>query len=146
MRRRDDSGADCGQRLQMPEEPRIIPMTDNLRGAMWRADDHPRAVVIYFQARDCEEEVSFRVRTSAAIRSKMWRMPWLKGGNWLSLTESLGAHHYAVAIAEKKFLDVPFIVGLELETEGDPRDAVVGADIWDRSGATAQVVFIDFGE
>ena len=128
----------------MPNEPRILPMTDNLRAAMWRADDNFKAVILYFQAREFEETVSFRVITSAPIISSMWRMPTLRGEHWLTLTESRGTNHYAVALADHKFLDQPFIVGLELDTDGDPQDHITETQIWDRTDAEPQIVFIDF--
>ena len=48
-------------------------------------------------------------------------MPSLHGGHWLTHSESRGIHHYAIALADHKFLDQPFIVGLELDTAGDPQ-------------------------
>ena len=128
----------------MPAEPRIIPMTDNLRVAMWRADDNARAVLLYFQAREQEEHVSFRITTSASILSSFWQMPSLQGGHWLTHTESRGSHHYAIALDDHHFLDQPFIIGLELDTPGDPQDSVTAATIWDRVDGESQVAYIEF--
>jgi len=128
----------------MPEEPRILPMTDNLRAAMWRADDNPKAVVIYFQAREREEPVSFRLATSAPILSSFWKMPSLHGGHWLTHSESRGIHHYAIALADQQFLDQPFIIGLELDTDGDPQDHVTAAETWDKTDAESQIIYMEF--
>ena len=65
----------------MPIAPRILLINDNLRVAMWAAADNPCAVLLYFQAREREEAISFRVETSAAILSSFWRMPTLRGGH-----------------------------------------------------------------
>ena len=128
----------------MPAEPRILPMTDNLRVAMWRAEDNPRAVLLYFQAREHKEPVSFHVTTSATILSSFWQMPSLRGGYWLTHTESRSPHHYAIALGDHQVLDQPFIVGLELDTAGDPQDCVTGATIWDRADGESQVAYIEF--
>ena len=128
----------------MPSEPRIFPMTDNLRAAMWRAEDNPKAVVIYFQAREREEPVSFRVTTSAPILSSFWEMPSLRGGHWLTHSESRGTHHYAIALADHTFLDKSFIVGLELDMDGDPRDYVTGTETWNKTDAESQIAYIEF--
>ena len=127
----------------MPSEETVIPMTDNLRAVVRRADDNPKAVIIFFQAREHEEAASFRVTTSAPIVSSMWRMPGLKGGQWLSLTESEGANHYAISV-DRKFLDKPFIVGLEIESEGNPVHQVAETQIWSETNGRAQVVYIEF--
>lgn len=128
----------------MPAEPRIFPMTDNLRAAMWRADDNPRAVVIYFQAREQEEPVSFRLTTSAPILSSFWEMPSLRGGHWLTQHESRGIHQYAIALADHKFLDQPFILGLELDINGNPQDHVTAAETWDKKDAEPQIIYMEF--
>jgi hypothetical protein len=128
----------------MPTEPRIFPLTDNLRAAMWRADDNPKAVIIYFQAREQEESVSFRLATSAPVLSSFWEMRSLHGGHWLTHSESRGTHHYAIALAEHKFLDQPFIVGLELDTDGDPQDHVIAAETWDKTDAEPQIIYMEF--
>ena len=128
----------------MPAEPRILPMTANLRAAMWRADDNPQAVVINFQARELEESVAFRVTTTAPILSSFWEMPTLRGPHWLSLAESRGANHYAIAIGDQTFLDQPFIVGLELDTDGDPQDCITSTEVWNKTDAEPQIVYIDF--
>jgi len=127
-----------------PIEPRILPMTGNLRAALWCAVNNPKAVGIYFQAREQAEPVSFRIVTSAPIISSFWEMPSLNGGHWLTLSESKDTHHYAIALDDHRFLDQPFIVGLELDTEGDPRDHVIGAEIWDKSEGEPQLVYIEF--
>ena len=119
-------------------------MTGNLRAAMWRADDNPKAVVIYFQAREQEEPVSFRVATSATILSSFWEMPSLRGGHWLMHSESRGIHHYAIALADHKFLDHPFIVGLELDTVDDPQDHITAVEAWDTTDAEPQIIYKEF--
>ncbi|MGV3531684.1 MAG: hypothetical protein ACO1QR_04885 [Chthoniobacteraceae bacterium] len=123
-------------------DPRILPISDNLRAAIWRADDNTNAAIIYVQARERPEAVSFRITTSAPILSSFWEMPSLKGEYWLNLAESRGSQHYAVAVADQHFLDEPFIVGLEFETESDPRDHVMSVELWDKAGAEPQIVFI----
>lgn len=128
----------------MPAEPRILPMTDNLRVAMWRADDNPKAVVFYFQARERQEPVSFRITTSASILSSFWELPSLQGGYWLNQVESQDSHHYAIALDEHTFLDQPFIVGLELDTADDPQDCNTGTAVWDKAGGSPQIVYVEF--
>jgi hypothetical protein len=128
----------------MAEEPRVLPMTDNLRAVMWRADDNPKAVIIQFQAREREEPVSFFVTTTAPILSSFWKMPSLHGGHWLTHLESRRTHHYAIALGDQKFLHQPFIVGLELDTDSDPRDSITGAEIWSQTDAELQIVYIEF--
>ncbi len=110
---------------------------------MWRADDNPKAVVIYFQAREQAEPVSFRVTTSAPILSSFWEMPALRGVHWLTLTESCRTHDYSIAVADHMFLDEAFIVGLEIDTEGDPQDHVTAAEVWNRSGAEPQSIYVE---
>ena len=121
-------------------------MTENLRAALWRADDNPQSVIINFQARAQEEAVSFRVTTSAPIISLFWEMPSLRGPHWLSLAESRGANHYAIAITDHKFLDEPFILGLELDTDRDPRDEIIETAIWDKSDGEPQIAYIEFSK
>ena len=127
----------------MLAEPRIFPMTDNLRAAMWRADDNPKAVVIHFQAREREECVSFRVTTSALILSSFWEMPSLRGPHWLTLAESRGTHDYAIAVSDHTFLDEAFIIGLELDTDSDPQDFVTATEVWNKVGAEPQTIYLD---
>lgn len=127
----------------MPAEPRILTITDNLRAAMWRADDNPKAVVIYFQAREREEPISFRVITTAPILSSFWKMPSLRGSHWLTLTESRGTHDYAVALADHMFLDEAFIIGLELDTDSDPQDHVTAAEIWNKADSEPQIIYVE---
>lgn len=128
----------------MPTEPRILPLMDNLRVAMWRADDNLRAVILYFQAREREEPISFYVSTSASILSSFWELPSLRGVHILNQIESRGAYHYAIALDDQTFLDQPFIVGLELDTNGNPQDQVAGAEIWDREDGVPQVIYLEF--
>ena len=127
----------------MPSEPAIFPINGNLRVAAWNAADNPRAVILYFQAREAEEPVSFFIDTDAIIISSTWRMPQLKGGQWLSLILAEDSHRYAIAL-DRKFLDKPFIVGLELAVEGNPRRHITAAGIWDRAGGEAQIVYREF--
>jgi hypothetical protein len=122
--------------------PKIIPMTDNLRAAVWTSDDTPNAAIIYFQAREAEEKICFEITTSAPILSHMWRLPQLKGGHWLTTAEKREENRYAIFI-DKKFLDTPFIVGLELASGSDPRDHIATASVWDKSGADAQIIYIE---
>lgn len=122
--------------------PKIIPMTENLRAAIWSSDDTPNAAIIYFQAREAEEKVCFEITTSARILSHMWRLPQLKGGHWLSTAEESEQNRYAIYI-DKEFLETPFIVGLELDTENDPREHIDTASVWDKSDADPQIIYIE---
>ena len=119
-------------------------MTDNLRAAMWRANDNPKAAILYFQAREQKESIAFRITTSAPILSSFWEAPFLRGGHWLNQVESRSVYHYAIALDEHKFLDQPFIVGLEIEADGDPQDSVVGATVWDKTDGEPQIIYIEF--
>ena len=126
---------------KMPNDPRILLLSENLRAVIWRADDNDSAAIIYFQAREQPEPVCLRINTAAPIRSFFWEMPSLKGGHWLSLAESQGPQHFAIAIADHQFLDDPFILGLEFETEGDPRDCIISAEVWDKDGGEPQIIY-----
>ena len=118
-------------------------MTENVRAVVQNAADNPKAAMLEFQAREREEEISFRITTSAPILSSHWWLPQLKGEQWLSQAESRGQNHYAISL-DRKFLDRPFIVGLELDVEDDPKNCIVAAEIWDRSGSDPDLIFIDF--
>jgi hypothetical protein len=50
-------------------------MTDSRRDAIWRSDDNSCAAIIYFQARETEEEVCFSLTTSTPILSHFWELP-----------------------------------------------------------------------
>ncbi len=71
-------------------------------------------------------------------------MPSLSGGHWLTHTESRGVRHYAIALGEHKFLDQPFIIGLELDTDHDPQDDVTEAVVWDKASGVSQIAYIEF--
>ena len=70
-------------------------------------------------------------------------MPSLRGAHWITLTEYRGPNHYAVSIAEHTFLDQPFIVGLELDTEGDPQDCIYGTEVWNKADGEPQIVYVE---
>lgn len=131
--------------MKTEASPKIIPMTDNLRAAIWTSDDTPNAAIIYFQAKERPEKVCFEIITSAPILSHMWRMPQLKGGHWLSVAEKESENRYAISI-EKEFLDIPFIVGLELRSEKDPKELITTAAVWDGSGTETQIIYIEHPE
>ena len=59
-------------------------------------------------------------------------------------SESRGDYHYAVALGDRRFLEQPFIIGLELDTVGDPRDHVTGAMVWDKAEGESKVACIEF--
>ncbi len=113
------------------------------------AVDNPKAVLISFQAREVPEPISFEINTSVPIISSSWWLPALHGGQWMNLVESRGSHHYAIALGDAvahvdhKFLDEPFIVGLELETDIEPRRGIAGAKVWAPKAADAQIVYIE---
>ena len=122
--------------------PTIFPMTDNLRAAVWRSDDNPRAAIIYFQAREQEEKVSFSVKTSARILSHFWELPQLQEGTWLTLAEFLQETEYNIFI-DVSFLDSPFILGIELDTESDPINQIIETAVWDRADAQPVIAYVE---
>ncbi len=122
--------------------PTVIPMTDNLRAVIWPSDDNSRAVIIHFQARQHAEKIAFRVRTTARILSHFWELPQLKEGTWLMLGESSQDYEYRVCI-DQTFLDSPFIVGMEIESESEPVDCVAEVSVHEDLDVTASLIYIE---
>jgi hypothetical protein len=117
-------------------------MTDNLRAVIWPSDDNSRAVIIHFQARQHAEKIAFRVRTTARILSHFWELPQLKEGTWLMLGESSQDYEYRVCI-DQTFLDSPFIVGMEIESESEPVDCVAEVSVHEDLDVTASLIYIE---
>jgi hypothetical protein len=129
--------------MTVQRPPKIIPITDNLRAAIWNAEDNTRAALIYFQARQSAENICFQITTSATIVSHFWKLPQLQGGHWLNTAEYVSVNHYGVSI-DQAFSEHPFIVGLELEVVDDPAGHITNATIWDKAHGVPQIIYVEF--
>ena len=120
----------------------ILPISDNLRAVVHKADDHHHAVIIHIEARLTEESVAFRIKTNTRVVSHFWELPQLQGGNWLTCAEDVLPDGYRIMI-DRTFLDQPLIVGLEFEDVSEPISSVLAVERWDGADGLPRVIYID---
>lgn len=120
-------------------------VTENLRVSAHIASDNPRAAMLVFEVLFWAEPVSFIVATNSQVKHSTWQFFGLKGMHQLSVSELKADKAYALAIQNHSIQPKkPFIIGLEFENSGDPREKILKIDKWDGSGGDASIQFIDF--
>lgn len=119
--------------------------TENLRVSAHIASDNPNTAMLVFEALFWAEPISFKVTTSSKVTLSVWQLPGLKGMQQVSVSELKQDNAYALAIQNFSIRPKkPFVIGLEFDTEGDPREKIVKIDKWDGSGGKASIRFISF--
>lgn len=109
------------------------------------AADNTNAVVLVFEAQFWAEAIGFKVTVSEDIKSTMWSMSALKGMQQVSISKLEGTREYGIRIYDKVIRPkAPFIMGIEFEEGGDPRQKILGVGQWDGSGGEQSMSFIHF--
>jgi hypothetical protein len=122
--------------------PIILPISDNLRAVVHRADDNTRAAVLHIQAKDREEPVAFRISTTSPIISHFWELPQLRGGNWLTVAEEVTPDGYRLWV-NQSFLNHPLVIGLEFQTDSDPAMCVSDVCLWDGEDGSPSIIYLE---
>jgi len=119
--------------------------TENLRVSAHVAADNPKAAMLVFEALVWAEPISFKITTSAPIKSTMWQLPGLKGMHQISVSELKETTRYALRIQDKLIRPKnPFVIGIEFDQPGEPRQYISGVERWDGSGGDCSIRFIEF--
>ncbi len=109
--------------------------SENLNVSVTTAQDNPKAAMVAFEAQFWAEPIGFKITTDADILSCRIQSPAFKGIQQISKSEIKSSREYGILIRNHTIKPkVPFIIGLVLETEGDPRSHVVEISAWDGSG------------
>jgi hypothetical protein len=118
--------------------------TENLRISVHIASDNPKAAMLVFESLFWAEPLAFKVTTSSSVKSSTWQLLGLKGMHQLSVSELKQANAYAIAIQNHSVKPKsPFVVGLEFEGAGDPRQFITRVDKWDGAGGEGSIRFMD---
>ena len=72
--------------------------TENLRVSAHIASDNSKAAMLVFEALFWAEPISFKVTTTAKVKSSIWQLPGLKGMQQVSVSELKQDNTYAIAI------------------------------------------------
>jgi hypothetical protein len=121
--------------------------SENLRVSAHMAADNKKAAMVLFEALYWAEPISFIVQTSSKVKMAVWQLPSLKGMHQLSVSELKSDKLYALAIQNQSIQPKhPFVVGLEFEADGDPREQIVKIDKWDGTGGDPSIRFMSFNE
>ena len=119
--------------------------TENLKVSAHIASDNPKAAMVVFEALFWAEPISFKITTSAKVKSSVWRLPGLKGMQQVTVSELKEENTYALAIQNFSIKPKkPFMIGLEFDSDSDPREKILNIDRWDGSGGNSSIRFINF--
>ncbi len=109
----------------------------NLQVSTYPVEDDPAAIAVWFDAAYWAEPISFRIRTTAPIVERQYRLIPPQRGGTLSVATREEDHLYAVALQHHRISpSQQFVMMLKFAGDTDLSTAIARVDRWDGSGAT----------
>jgi hypothetical protein len=120
--------------------------SQNLQISLHLAQDEPKAAMVVFEAQFWANEIGFKVITTDRIKGYSWQYAGFKGMQQVSISELKSDYEYGVRIYDHVIKPkVPFVMGVVLDSAGDPRAKVKDVQPWNGDGGEQRLQFMTFG-